>query len=144
MNDPYDLQRFVEAQRSAYDRALRELRAGRKTSHWMWYVFPQFRGLGFSETARFYGISGLDEAVAYLAHPILGPRLRACVEAMLSIDDRTAEDVLGPIDGKKFRLSMTLFARAAPDEPIFTKALERYFAGEQDARTIELSQEAAR
>ncbi|MCC3246326.1 DUF1810 domain-containing protein [Methylocystis sp. WRRC1] len=144
MDDPHDLRRFVDAQRSAYDRALRELQAGRKTSHWMWYVFPQLRGLGFSETAQFYGISGLDEAVAYLAHPILGPRLRACVEAMLAIEGRTAADVLGDVDGKKFRSSMTLFAHAAPQEAIFAKALEKFFAGEEDARTLAMLREGAR
>jgi uncharacterized protein (DUF1810 family) len=140
--DPFNLRRFVEAQRDTYHQALRELRAGRKTSHWMWFVFPQLRGLGMSEASRFYGVAGLDEARAYLAHPVLGARLRECVEATLAIDGLTAEDVLGHIDSKKFRSCLTLFARAAPEEPAFGDALEKLFAGEADERTLTLLREA--
>lgn len=144
VGDPFNLQRFLAAQAASYDRALSELRAGRKTSHWMWYVFPQLRGLGFSETSLFYGVSGLDEAAAFLAHPILGPRLRACVEAVLATEGRTAEAIFGHVDGKKFKSSMTLFARVAPDAGIFARALEKFFSGETDARTIGMLEKEAR
>ncbi|WP_457797841.1 DUF1810 domain-containing protein [Methylocystis sp. S23] len=140
-NDPFNLQRFLDAQAESYDRALAELRAGRKTSHWIWYVFPQLKGLGFSEASRFYGLSGLDEARAYLAHPILGQRLRECAEAMLATGDSNAEDVLGFTDAMKFRSSMTLFAKAAPQEPLFAQALARFFKGEEDQKTLDLLQE---
>jgi len=135
---PFNLERFVEAQANSYDRALTELRAGRKTSHWIWYVFPQMRGLGFSQASQFYGVSGVDEARAYLGHPLLGPRLRECVEAMLATNDSNAEDVLGCTDAMKFRSSMTLFAEAAPEVPLFSRALARFFAGEPDERTLAL------
>ncbi len=134
--DPFDLQRFVDAQRADYDRALAEIRAGRKSSHWIWYVFPQMKGLGFSEASRFYGISGLDEARAYLAHPVLGQRLLECVGAMLALKG-SAEDILGGVDALKFRSSLTLFSIAAPDAPAFGAALARYFSG-PDKKTIAL------
>ncbi|KAF2989004.1 hypothetical protein MJC1_03912 [Methylocystis sp. MJC1] len=143
-DDPFDLQRFIEAQKGSYAQALSELRAGRKTSHWIWYVFPQLAGLGFSQASRFYGLSGLDEARAYLADPILGPRLRECVEVMLASGDRNAEDVLGSTDAMKFRSSMTLFARAASEEALFTQALARFFDSEDDPKTIELLKEEGR
>ncbi|MDZ5661228.1 DUF1810 domain-containing protein [Nocardioides sp. S-58] len=135
-----DLDRFVRAQddRGTYDRALAELRAGRKTSHWMWFVFPQVAGLGRSGTAQAYAIIGLAEAEAYLAHDVLGARLRECCRALLDLEDTSAERVLGSVDAMKLRSSMTLFARAAPEEPLFTDVLDRFHDGEPDERTIEL------
>lgn len=143
-DDPLDLQRFIEAQKGSYAQALSELRAGRKTSHWIWFVFPQLTGLGFSQASRFYGLSGLDEARAYLAHPTLGPRLRDCVGAMLASGDRNAVDVLGSTDAMKFRSSMTLFARAAPEEELFTQALARFFDSAEDPKTLELLKKEGR
>ena len=132
-----DLERFVTAQDElgTYDQALDELRAGRKRSHWMWFVFPQVAGLGRSPTAQHYAISGLGEARAYLAHDVLGPRLRACAQAVTALGTRDPVAVLGPIDAMKLRSSMTLFARAAPDEPVFAAVLEQYFDGERDPET---------
>jgi uncharacterized protein (DUF1810 family) len=130
-----DLERFVEAQEGTYERALAELRAGRKTSHWMWFVFPQIAGLGRSAMAQRYAISSLDEARAYLAHPVLGPRLRESAAALTALPGHSAEEVLGGIDALKLRSSMTLFARAAPDEPVFREVLDQYFAGEPDPAT---------
>jgi uncharacterized protein (DUF1810 family) len=138
LDDPFDLQRFVEAQDggAAYDRALAELRAGRKTGHWMWFVFPQVAGLGRSPMAQRYAISGLEEARAFLAHPVLGERLRACARTLAELEaDRTAEEILGGIDAVKLRSSMTLFARAAPDEPAFGAVLHRYYGGAHDEAT---------
>ena len=138
--DPEPLQRFVEAQDEGgtYDRALGELRAGRKRSHWMWFVFPQVEGLGRSPTAQVYAIDSLAEARAYLAHPLLGPRLRECARALLDLDGGSAEEILGPIDAVKLRSSMTLFARADPGEPLFADVLERYYDGERDGATEEI------
>jgi uncharacterized protein (DUF1810 family) len=132
-----DLERFVAAQDSGgtYERALRELRAGRKTSHWMWFVFPQVAGLGHSSMAQAYAISSLAQARDYLAHPVLGPRLRACTAAVLTHTDRSAEQVFGGIDALKLRSSMTLFARADPEEPGFQQVLDAFYGGEPDART---------
>ena len=138
MDDPYDLQRFVDAQAPVYEQALDELRAGRKTSHWMWFVFPQLRGLGHSATARHFGIASLDEARAYLQHPLLGPRLEACTRALIGIDGRSATEILGSPDDLKFRSCMTLFHCAAPENPIFDAALRKYFDGEPDRRTLAL------
>jgi uncharacterized protein (DUF1810 family) len=137
--DTDPLARFVAAQDShgTYDTALDELRRGAKQSHWMWFIFPQLAGLGRSPTARHYAIADLDEARAYLAHPVLGPRLRECTEVLLRLGDRTAEQVLGPIDALKLRSSMTLFARAAPDEPECRQVLEQWFGGEPDRLTEE-------
>jgi len=135
--DPYDLQRFVAAQEPVFPTALAELRAGRKRTHWMWFIFPQLRGLGRSPTATYYGIGSLDEARAYLAHPVLGPRLRACAQAVAAITDRTAEQILGGTDSVKLRSSMTLFARAAPQETVFRQVLERFFAGGEDPATVQ-------
>lgn len=137
MSDPFDLQRFVDAQKRNYDDALAELRAGRKTSHWMWYVFPQIAGLGFSAMAQTYAIGSLTEAKAYLAHPVLGPRLRDCVAAACAVTGRSAHEIFGSPDDVKFRSSLTLFAEAAPEEPLFRQALAAYFAGEEDPRTLE-------
>ncbi len=138
MDDPYDLQRFVSAQdtHGTYDEALHELQRGFKQTHWMWFVFPQIAGLGRSPTAQRYALSGLPEAVAYLGHPVLRPRLLACARALMELDVRDADQVLGPIDGTKLRSSMTLFARAAPEEPLFGEVLEQYFDGEPDNATI--------
>jgi uncharacterized protein (DUF1810 family) len=137
MSDPYDLQRFVDAQDrgGTYDRALQELRDGRKTSHWMWFVFPQIAGLGSSPMARQYAISSLDEARAYLAHAVLGDRLRESARALTGLDTRDPGEVLGGIDAMKLRSSMTLFARAAPDEPLFAQVLDQYFGGAADDAT---------
>ena len=137
MSDPYDLQRFVDAQDrgGTYDRALQELRDGRKTSHWMWFVFPQIAGLGHSPMAQRYAISSLDEARAYLAHPVLGDRLRESARALTGLDTRDPGEVLGGIDALKLRSSMTLFARAAPDEPLFTQVLDQLFGGAADDAT---------
>ena len=126
MSDPFNLQRFVEAQsRGVYEQALAELRDGRKRSHWMWFIFPQHRDLGRSETAKFYGLSSIEEARAYAEHPLLGPRLRQCCEAILPHLDvgRTAESILGPVDAMKLRSSMAIFVEAAPAEPLFAAVL---------------------
>ena len=138
MDDPFDLQRFVTAQEGDYARALAELRAGRKRTHWIWYVLPQLRGLGLSHYAQHYGVASLDEARAYLAHPVLGARLRESVQAMLDLHGVTAEQVLGGIDAMKFRSCLTLFAAAAPEDPQFSAALERYFGGTRDPKTLAL------
>ena len=137
MADPYHLSRFVDAQAPVYERVTRELQAGRKASHWMWYVFPQWQGLGWSPTARYYGISSLDEARAYLVHPILGPRLDQCVHLVLALDGRTAEQIFGYPDVLKFRSCLSLFAAAAPDPKPFIQALSKYYGGEPDPATIE-------
>jgi uncharacterized protein (DUF1810 family) len=137
LDDPFDLQRFVDAQAPVYQRVCDELRAGRKVSHWMWFVFPQIAGLGASAMAQKYAISSLKEAAAYLEHPLLGPRLRECANLMLEAQGRTAEQILGLVDGMKFRSSMTLFARAAPDVPLFKQCLDKYFGGEPDRATLE-------
>ncbi|MFV9657497.1 DUF1810 domain-containing protein [Pseudomonas sp. NY15366] len=137
MNDPFDLARFVEAQRRDYQQALDELRAGAKRSHWIWYVFPQLRGLGRSEMAEHYAISGLDEARAYLAHPLLGPRLEDCARALLSHRGRSARQIMGSPDDLKLRSSMTLFHAAAPTQPLFAEVLQAFYDGEQDAATLQ-------
>jgi uncharacterized protein (DUF1810 family) len=137
--DPFNLARFLEAQALVYDTVRDELRAGRKRSHWMWFIFPQLAGLGSSPTAKFYGISGLPEATAYLAHPVLGQRLLACTEAVLAVQDRSLHAIFGSPDDMKFRSSMTLFGEAAgaSDTP-FRDAVGRYCAGEPDPRTLAL------
>jgi len=137
MTDPFDLQRFVDAQRGVHEQACAELAAGCKRSHWMWFVFPQLQGLGRSATAQHYGIASRAEAQAYWAHPLLGPRLRQCTELVLAVDGRSARQIFGPPDDLKFRSCMTLFAQAT-GEPVFTRALQKYFGGEADPRTIEL------
>jgi uncharacterized protein (DUF1810 family) len=131
------LQRFVEAQdaNGTHERALAELRTGRKTSHWMWFVFPQIAGLGQSEMSRRYAIASAEEARDYLNHPVLGPRLIACAEAMLGHENTSAEAILGGIDAVKLRSSMTLFAAVASEQPVFQRVLDRYFDGEPDAET---------
>jgi uncharacterized protein (DUF1810 family) len=137
-DDPFHLQRFVQAQAPVYPQVLRELQAGRKASHWMWFIFPQLKSLGRSTTAQHYGLQGLAEALAYQAHPVLGARLLECTTWMLAVQGRSALQVLGSPDDLKFRSCMTLFAQAAPDEAAFQQALQQYFAGQPDARTLEL------
>jgi uncharacterized protein (DUF1810 family) len=135
--DSDDLDRFVSAQDGVYPDALAELRAGRKRTHWMWFVFPQIAGLGASATARRYAIASLDEARAYLAHPVLGPRLRECARTLLAVENASAEQIFGYPDDLKLRSSMTLFARAADDPDVFQAVLDRYYDG-PDARTLDL------
>jgi uncharacterized protein (DUF1810 family) len=134
----FDLARFVSAQDEGgtYERALAELRAGRKTSHWMWFVFPQIEGLGRSATAQAYAISSLAEARAYLGHPVLGPRLRECADALLSLDGSDPVAVMGPIDALKLRSSITLFSRADPDEERFPRVLRKFYDGAEDEATL--------
>jgi uncharacterized protein (DUF1810 family) len=136
-DDPYNLERFVSAQNAGgtYARAVEELRRGQKTSHWMWFVFPQIAGLGHSQMSRTFAISSLDEARAYLRHPVLGPRLIECAGIVASSPAATAEQIFGGIDTQKLHSSMTLFMRAAPEEPSFRQVLERYFAGVPDSAT---------
>ena len=136
--DPFELQRFVRAQESDYRRALEEIAAGTKRSHWMWYIFPQFAGLGLSSTSWHYAIRSLDEARAYLAHPILGPRLIECAEAALRVKDRSAHDIFGSPDDMKLRSSVTLFALVSPEHSVFQRVLEKYFEGKRDERTRDL------
>ncbi|MGE5160736.1 MAG: DUF1810 domain-containing protein [Betaproteobacteria bacterium] len=138
MRTENDLQRFVEAQDRVYEDVRRELAAGRKSTHWMWFVFPQLRGLGRSATAQYYGIGSRDEAAAYLEHPVLAARLRECVGLVLAADGASAHAIFGSPDDLKFRSSMTLFATVAPTEPLFGQALERFFAGEPDPLTARL------
>jgi uncharacterized protein (DUF1810 family) len=137
MDDPHDLQRFVEAQASVYQGVLGELRAGHKRSHWMWFVFPQIAGLGHSAMAQRYAIASLAEAAAYLEHPLLGPRLRECTQIVLDVQNRSIRQILGSPDDLKFHSSMTLFAHATPDNAIFRQALQKYFAGEFDGATLD-------
>jgi uncharacterized protein (DUF1810 family) len=132
---PFDLQRFVDAQAQTYDQALAELRDGEKRTHWMWFVFPQLAGLGHSGMAQRFAISGLEEARAYVAHPTLGRRLVESARALTDLDTADADRVLGPVDAQKLRSSMTLFARAAPDEPVFREVLDHYFDGTEDDAT---------
>jgi uncharacterized protein (DUF1810 family) len=133
----FDLERFVAAQdaHGTYDRAVEELRGGRKTSHWMWFVFPQIAGLGRSEMSQRYAISSLDEATAYLEHPVLEPRLRECAGLVVQANAQSAEQIFGGIDAQKLQSSMTLFLRAAPDELLFQQVLDQYFAGQADSAT---------
>jgi uncharacterized protein (DUF1810 family) len=138
MNDPYDLSRFVQAQAGDYERAIAEVKSGRKRSHWMWYVFPQLDGLGFSSTARRYAIKSLAEAKAYLNHPVVGPRLRECVEAALGVEGRSAHDIFGSPDDMKLRSCATLFARVSPPGSVFERLLDKYFKGKQDDKTLQL------
>jgi uncharacterized protein (DUF1810 family) len=137
-NDPFALQRFVTAQVGAYQRACDELRGGRKRSHWMWYVFPQVKGLGFSQTSHVYGVGSIAEARAYLAHPVLGPRLAEVTGLMLVMRDHSLHEILGSPDDMKFRSSMTLFSRAAGPSSIFGNALDAFCGGELDERTLAL------
>ena len=141
-DDPYNLARFVEAQRHEYERALSEITAGRKQSHWMWYIFPQFEGLGSSPTSRHYAIRSDAEAAAYLAHPVLGPRLLECAEAAVGVEGRSAHDVFGSPDDMKLRSCATLFGSVSPDGSVFHRILEKWFDGKPDARTVRLVESA--
>jgi uncharacterized protein (DUF1810 family) len=130
-----DLERFVRAQEGVYPEVVDELRRGRKSGHWIWFIFPQVAGLGRSVTSQHYAIASLAEAQAYLAHPVLGARLRECASLVLAVPGRSADEILGELDAMKVRSSMTLFHRAAPDEPLFGQVLERFFGGIADAAT---------
>lgn len=134
--DQFNLARFVDAQEPVYARVLAELRAGHKRSHWMWFVFPQIQGLGRSEMAQRYAIASEDEAAAYLAHPLLGRRLRECAGIVAALDGPSAHDIFGDPDALKFRSSMTLFADVAPDEAVFQACIDKYFDGEADPETL--------
>lgn len=136
--DPFDLNRFVRAQAHDFDRALSEIRRGRKQSHWMWFIFPQFDGLGASTMSRHYAIKSLAEAEAYLSHHVLGPRLMACAEAALAIDGASAHDIFGSPDDMKLRSSATLFARVSPPGSVFERILDKYFQGQRDEKTLRL------
>src|SRR3954454_23429685 len=140
--DPFDLARFVDAQAADYDRALAEITRGRKQSHWMWYVFPQIDGLGMSPTSRRFAIRNLAEAKAYLAHPVLGPRLVAIAEAAVRLENRSAAEIFGSPDDMKLRSCATLFARASPEESVFQRILDKYFDGEPDQATVRLLRSA--
>jgi uncharacterized protein (DUF1810 family) len=131
------LERFVTAQAQVYDTALAELKAGRKRTHWIWFVFPQIAGLGHSHRSQIYAISSLDEARSYLAHPVLGSRLRECCQAVIDVQGKSAHDIFGSPDDLKFRSCLSLFAQAAPDEPLFRVALDKYFSGEADPLTLQ-------
>jgi uncharacterized protein (DUF1810 family) len=137
MDNRFDLERFVAAQTRVIDEVRAELRSGRKQSHWMWFVFPQIAGLGHSAMAVRYAISSLDEARAYLAHPVLGPRLRECTQLVLDVNGRTIDAIFGHPDNMKFHSCMTLFAKAAPDEPIFASALAKFFDSKPDTATLQ-------
>ncbi len=141
-NDPYDLQRFVDAQAGVIASVLAELKHGHKRGHWIWFVFPQLRGLGRSANSEFYGISGLGEAAEYLKHPVLGPRLVECTRLAIAVEGASAEDILGEIDAMKFRSSMTLFAKVIPTDAIFAQALDKYFEGEHDPVTLSFLESA--
>jgi uncharacterized protein (DUF1810 family) len=137
-DDPYDLSRFLRAQEGDYERALAEIRSGRKRTHWMWYVFPQFAGLGFSPTSQHYAIQSVEEAKAYLEHPVLGPRLRECAEAVLGVEGRSAAAIFGSPDDLKLRSCATLFASVSPRGSVFDRLLEKYHGGERDDKTLRL------
>ena len=137
-SDPFNLQSFVDAQATAYREVCEELRAGRKRSHWIWFIFPQMRGLGHSEMAQHYGVSSREEAEAYLAHPVLGARLRECTRLVVEVEGRSVDQIFGYPDNLKFHSSMSLFASAAPDEPVFREALQKYFGGQLDPNTVAL------
>ena len=136
--DPYDLDRFVRAQEEDFDRALAEIRGGRKRSHWMWYIFPQFDGLGFSSMSRRYSIKSLAEAEAYLRHPVLGPRLVACAEAALAVEGKSAFEIFGSPDDMKLRSCATLFARVSPPGSVFDRLIDKFFQGRPDGETLRL------
>lgn len=136
MSDPYDLQRFVDAQQAVFDTVRAELRAGQKRSHWMWFIFPQIQGLGSSSMARRFAISSIEEAEAYLEHPVLGARLRECSRLVAEVNGRAIDEIFEYPDDMKFRSSMTLFSRATPENEIFFECLRKYFDGEPDPATL--------
>jgi uncharacterized protein (DUF1810 family) len=140
--DPFDLERFMRAQQTVYATALAEITAGRKRSHWMWFIFPQIAGLGMSETSRLYAIRSLDEAKAYLVHPVLGPRLVECAEAVLRHTGRSAFEIFGSPDDVKLRSSATLFARVSPPGSVFERVLDTFFDGQRDERTVRILEKA--
>lgn len=142
--DPHDLDRFVQAQDGDYERALSEIKSGRKRSHWMWYIFPQFDGLGFSSTARRYSIKSVPEAKAYLRHPVLGPRLTDCADAALSVKGRSAHEIFGSPDDTKLHSCATLFACVSPGGSVFHRLLDQYFQGQLDRRTLGLLGDGSR
>jgi uncharacterized protein (DUF1810 family) len=137
-HDPFDLGRFVQAQEGVYPRALSEIRSGRKTTHWIWFVFPQIDGLGFSSTAKYYAIKSIDEARAYLAHPVLGPRLLEIAEAAVEVEGRSAHEIFGSPDDLKLRSCATLFACVSPPGSVFERLLGKYYGGERDDKTLRL------
>jgi uncharacterized protein (DUF1810 family) len=136
--DPFNLERFTDAQAGVYDRALSELRSGRKRTHWMWFIFPQIAGLGYSGMSKHYAIRNIEEAREYLNHPVLGPRLQECAEAVLAVEGRTISEIFGYPDDLKLRSSMTLFACVAHPGSVFGRVLEKFFQGKKDARTLQL------
>ena len=136
--DPHNLSRFVQAQEDDYEQALAEIRSGRKRSHWMWYIFPQIDGLGFSSTSRRYSIKSVAEAEAYLSHPVLGPRLVECAEAALRVEGRSAFEIFGSPDEMKLRSCATLFACVAPAGSVFDRLIDKYFQGRRDGKTLHL------
>jgi len=136
--DPYDLKRFLLAQEADYERAVSEIRSGRKRSHWMWYIFPQIDGLGFSSTAKHYAIRSQAEAKAYIEHPVLGPRLVECTEAVISLEGRSATGIFGSPDDLKLRSCATLFASVSPPGSVFDRLLGKYYQGRRDAKTLQL------
>ena len=142
-DDPYDLNRFLSAQEGAYARALAELKGGQKRTHWMWYIFPQIDGLGYSPTAKFYAIKSIEEARQYLNHPVLGKRLFECTEAVLASKGRSVSEIFGYPDDLKFKSSMTLFEKIAGSGSVFSSALDRYCHGERDTMTLSLLEKAA-
>jgi uncharacterized protein (DUF1810 family) len=137
MDTEFNLERFVEAQAPVYSTVIKELKSGRKASHWMWFIFPQLAGLGRSATAREFAIASADEAAAYLAHPLLGARLRECSALVLAIDDKQVDEIFAPPDDLKFHSSMTLFAEIAPDEAVFQDCINKFFDGELDEATVD-------
>ena len=137
-DDPFNLSRFVQAQQGDFERALAEVTAGRKRTHWMWYIFPQLDGLAFSSTSKYYAIQGLDEARAYLAHPVLGPRLIECAEAALRVEGRSATAIFGSPDDLKLRSCATLFACVSPPGSVFERLLDKYYGGQRDQKTLRL------
>jgi uncharacterized protein (DUF1810 family) len=136
-DDPYNLSRFLQAQADDYEQALAEIRSGRKRTHWMWYVFPQIDGLAFSSTSKFYSIKSIEEARAYLAHPILGPRLQECAEAILGVEGRSATEIFGSPDDLKLRSCATLFAWVAPAGSVFDRLLAKYYGSNRDGKTLQ-------
>lgn len=139
----FDLSRFVTAQEGVYDRALREVKAGAKRSHWMWYIFPQVDGLGYSSTSKHYAIKSLDEARAYLAHPVLGPRLQECAQAVEAVTGRSALQIFGSPDDSKLKSCATLFAQVSPPDSVFHRLLTKYFQGHEDGKTLQLLEKTA-
>lgn len=137
-NDPYHLSRFVSAQQDDYDQALSEIRSGKKRSHWMWYIFPQIDGLAFSSTSKYYAIKSTEEARAYLAHPVLGPRLLECAEAAVQIEGRSAREIFGSPDDLKLKSCATLFSCVSPPGSVFERLLEKYYHGERDGKTLRI------